>query len=279
MKILRTNFKLEKRKGVPYSATVLGINLAPFDAAGVGNVCPHVDSSASCVDHCVLFHVGHQVIPTVRAAHARLTRWLMRDRKSFLLALRDDFRAFAKLAKRRNRRAFGRPNAGSDLSWELIAPWIIAEARRLHISLYDYTKGLDRWMKQGTPSWRFGRAYQLTYSFWERTDIRKMLSGLDSGLNVAMVFDTRYWPQQQIHDALPTRITINGRVYRVIDGDRHDIRIRALDGHGVVVGLRFKGGKTRALDAVRKGFCVQARGGWSSGTGIDSKWADTISAN
>ena len=67
------------------------------------------------------------------------------------------------------------------------------------------------------------------------TNRAEALRYLEMGGNVAIVFDKT-----------PETLTFNGKTYRVIDGDRHDLRflddIEGLKqpGEGLVIGLKYK---------------------------------------
>jgi hypothetical protein len=85
-----------------------------------------------------------------------------------------------------------------------------------------------------------------------------MRAWLDAGHNVSVVFDTDYFPQSGRIGELPADWRIGKKTYQVIDGDKHDMRLRHIDGSGVIVGLRFKGSRRLLDESVRRGFTVSA---------------------
>jgi hypothetical protein len=126
-----------------------------------------------------------------------------------------------------------RLNVGSDLDWlQVIERWPF-------VQFYDYTKvssRMRRYLAGELPA-----NYALTFSASERTTDAQLRQVLESGGNVATVFNVAYNGQQKIYGALPKRVQLDGRRFRVVDGDRHDIRLPEIDGRGVIVGLRLKG--------------------------------------
>jgi hypothetical protein len=143
-----------------------------------------------------------------------------------------------------------RLNVASDLDWELTA------RKHANIQFYDYTKVWSRRVR--VLRGMFPENYQLTYSYSEHAKTRNMRAWLDSGHNVSVVFDTDYFPQSGRIGELPQDWRIGQKTYRVIDGDKHDMRLRHIDGSGVIVGLRFKGSRRLLDESVRKGFTVSA---------------------
>ena len=129
-------------------------------------------------------------------------------------------------ARKLGKRAAIRLNATSDLLWEKLFPELFAAFPM--VAWYDYTKAPINRRDTSIPN------YHLTYSYADgEANHNAAIGWLESGANVAMVFDTRR------HDPLPTTHTINGISYTVIDGDIDDRRY--LDPKGVIVGLRAKG--------------------------------------
>ena len=80
----------------------------------------------------------------------------------------------------------------------------------------------------------FAPNYHLTFSRSE-SNRTEALRYLEMGGNVAIVFDK-----------IPETLTYNGRTYRVVDGDRHDLRFlddvegMKQEGEGLVIGLKYK---------------------------------------
>jgi hypothetical protein len=91
------------------------------------------------------------------------------------------------------------------------------------VQFYDYTKDYEKMMNNVAPN------YDLTFSYTGKVlNIKQSKSLLDSGKNVAVVFDVKG------HQPLPK--TFMG--YKVIDGDLTDYRPG--DEKGVIVGLHWK---------------------------------------
>ena len=130
-----------------------------------------------------------------------------------------------------------RLNGTTDINWS-------KEAATLHekfpnIQFYDYTKVpkyMDMYMSgyNNYTGQSFSPNYHLTFSRSE-TNRTEALRYLEMGGNVAIVFDK-----------IPETLTYNGRTYRVVDGDRHDLRFlddvegMKQEGEGLVIGLKYK---------------------------------------
>jgi hypothetical protein len=167
----------------------------------------------------------------------------MRQRGEYMCEMLLHIARNARAARRKGMTLAVRPNGSTDIAYEgtrvFITPEFAAELSRvsglivesgLHtifsafpsIQFLDYTKNPKR----------FDRAlpanYHLTFSLSE-TNLADALGLLARGFNVAVVFGY----------ALPA--TFQG--YRVIDGDKHDLRF--LDPQNVVVGLSPKGHKAK----------------------------------
>jgi hypothetical protein len=226
--------------------------LAPFDFAGVGNLCPH--ASPACKAACLGLYSGQASMVAsdapehqnnVRKSRILKAQSFMRDRARFMRhVLFDIARNKARANKERMRLAV-RLNGSSDIAFEGIAV-IVSESDAKQIArlsggslapapghyknvfdvfpslqFLDYTKNPKR-MARALPA-----NYHLTFSRSE-TNESDAASVLAMGGNVAAVFET-----------LPA--SYNGA--RVIDGDTHDLRF--LDPKGVIVGLLPKGRKAK----------------------------------
>lgn len=251
MKLLspgQSNAKMRKSGG--RGALLFGLSLRPADGSG-HNVC--VFSTAGCRETCVLQFAGRSNSPGVREARDRKTKWFFSDRKAFLSQLDADLSSAERIAKRKGLTPVVRLNVASDLAWEIYG----VTDRHPRVEFYDYTK----WTKGRLPK----DNYSLTYSLNEDTPAGYAGRLLDDGQNVAVVFDTIYNPAHGRVDPLPTVYRLDGRRYRVIDGDIHDIRLPEFDGSGVIVGLRAKGGRAKAFLGVREGFIRRVIGGVCDG--------------
>jgi hypothetical protein len=153
------------------------------------------------------------VFPSIKESRIRKTRWFLNNQDSFVQALTDDIAALIRDAKRRGLKPCVRINGTSDLPKlaQLMA------SRFPEVQVYDYTK-IPRAWKRTMPN------YHLTFSH-SGENLQDCIEALTHGVNIAVVF----------HRALPE--TWNG--YRVLDGDRSDLRF--LDAKGVIIGLKAKG--------------------------------------
>ena len=117
-------------------------------------------------------------------------------------------------------------NVASDLEWfDVIDRWP-------DVQFYDYTKiraRFDRYLAGKLPA-----NYALTFSRHEKHHSATIRSYLNRGGNVAQVFDVDYYPAVGRIGALPKSVTIHGKRFRVVDGDKHDVRLPTVDGRGVV---------------------------------------------
>ena len=224
--------------------------MAPYDVAGVGNLCPM--SSAGCRALCLGLWSGQagmvkdQTDTTtqgnnVRASRIQKAQRFMTDRAGYLL---DFVRAIdnAQIRARRQRRKLCvRPNGATDVAYEGIRFTIARNAKGKAMSVtlggigalnifehypaiqfVDYTKIAHRF-RRALPA-----NYSLTLSRSEANE-SECVAALRNGHNVAIVFAGTK-PQ-----------TWHG--FQVIDGDQHDLR--HLDPKGVVVGLSPKGLKAK----------------------------------
>ena len=237
MKLLSKNYKMEKDSKYP----ITGLSLAPATHSG-RNVCPQ--STKSCRDVCVLWFRGRTVMPNVRDAMIRRAQWLFEDQSAFLSQLHKE------IGKLKETSAI-RLNVASDLAWEKIDSSLF----NYNHKFYDYTKVLKRAEKYASGS--FHPNYQLTYSWNERSDKRKVNQLLKKGMNVAIVHDTPYDPQRGVIGELPKGIKIGTKWHETVDGDQQDARLKEIDGEGKVVLLRAKMRKDQLDEYVGTGFVVR----------------------
>jgi hypothetical protein len=248
-----SNEKLAKSMGRGF--LVAGLSLRPANLSGY-EVCPW--RTSSCTQACVLEHAGRGNMANVQDARDRKTRLFFEDRPEFLRQLHKDLSKLESAADRQDLIPVCRLNVASDLPWERIDPALFSAHPA--IRFYDYTKGIKRLF--GT----LPANYELLYSYNEHSDPADVVRVLDAGHNVAIVFDTLYNPAHGKVDPLPTSGRIPGttRRFSVVDGDQHDLRLRDIDGAGVIVGLRGKGGRKIVLAGVSGGFIVPTIGGVST---------------
>ena len=238
--LIGSNTKLAKRSGLEY--LIAGLSLAPH-RRGPENVCPE---AGYCSAVCNLWFSGRTVTKPVRNAMIRRSELLAEKPKQFRELLESDLERFANDANSKRLIPLFRPNVASDLDWQHLAK------SHPHISFYDYTKVRSRLAAVRENRWP--ENYQLTYSVNERSHHRTIGSFLRAGHNVSAVYDTDYFPSVGRIGNLPECWKFDGKEWPVVDGDQHDIRLREVDGAGVVVGLRFKGSRNLLAQAVDRGF-------------------------
>lgn len=220
--------------------------LAPHTLASVGNLCPH--ASPACSAACLGWTSGqasmvHNVTSrrvqgnSVRQSRIDKARRFMRDRRGYMRDVVRSIELAQERAKKLRRKLCIRLNGSSDIGWESIAcernatPYQSVIHAFPDVQFVDYTKNFLR-LKRPLPA-----NYHLTLSRSEVNE-SQCLEALASGRNVAVVF------------AASHHGTWKG--FRVIDGDKHDLR--HLDPRGVVVGLSPKG---RAAKKDESGFVVR----------------------
>jgi hypothetical protein len=204
--------------------------------------CTH--ASPSCLKDCI-YHTGNARFDNVPMAREMKTSRLFHPetREFTLKQIEQDIKKLIFLCEE-IKSFYGvdlepviRLNGTTDINWA-------KEAAYLHqkfpdIQFYDYTKvpkymdmymsGYNNYTKQP-----FAPNYHLTFSRSE-TNKAQALDYLERGGNVAIVFDKT-----------PETLTYHGKTYRVIDGDRHDLRfLDDIEGikqpnEGLVIGLKYK---------------------------------------
>jgi hypothetical protein len=194
------------------------IYLAPDDVAdGKNTVCPYA-KIAKCNVPC-LNTAGMGKFINVQQSRIRKTLLFLNDQQEFMRQLVQDVNKFLKECDRLDKKPALRLNGTSDIQWETIEVdgYENIFAMFPQIQFYDYTKIPTRKVEH-IPN------YHLTWSYSEADD--KYASLIDKvSNNIAVVF----------RDALPKVF----KGFKVIDGDKHDMRF--LDETQVVVGLIEKG--------------------------------------
>lgn len=230
--LLTQNAKLSKAN--PLGIAVWGLALSPYNSGGF-QVCSH--ATTGCIKACLIGNSGRTVSRAYQLASRARTQLYFVERPTFIRILRES------LASLPSGSAV-RLNVGSDIAWERTQPWIFTEFPQLQF--YDYTK------------WPIGKRrelpanYSLTYSVNETTTPELLEETLSSGRNATIVFSSRYNAVHSQYGSLPELVRLGGSYYRVVDGDEHDLRLPAVDGRGVIVGLRAKGRKRQ--EGIDSGF-------------------------
>jgi len=194
------------------------IYLAPDDLAdGKRTLCPFA-KKAGCSEAC-LNTAGHGKFSNVQQARIRKSLLFLNDQQEFMRQLVEDANKFLKECDRLGKKPALRLNGTSDIQWEHIKvdghENIFAMFPQ--IQFYDYTKIPTRKVEH-IPN------YHLTWSYSEADSKYSALIKNVSN-NIAVVF----------REALPEVF----KGFKVIDGDKHDMRF--LDETQVVVGLIEKG--------------------------------------
>ena len=194
------------------------------------NACPDKGVCANaCIDT-----TGR--MPMVKAAREYRSSLFYDDRAEFGAKLIAETEDNIRRNDKKGLRTAERLNGTTDYAWEHIRfDGLTMPERFQDVQFYDYTKSVKRARQHANglmPS-----NYHLTFSRSENTPDSLVTELVESGQNVAVVFD-----------AVPD--TWLGM--KVIDGDEHDLRF--LDESGVVVGLKAKGPKAKKDTA---GFVVR----------------------
>jgi hypothetical protein len=190
--------------------------LSPASESG-WQFCPF--RSPGCESSCLGHSSGLMVTSTSKQARINRSTLLMTDRIAYGAKAIKEISALERKAIKANKRAAVRLNADSDIRWESMRfGGMTLMDRFKDCQFYDYTKWPSH-LRQNLPA-----NYHLTYSRSELTTSEDIKREIDSGRNVAVVFD-----------AIPT--TWEG--LPVIDGTKNDLRF--LDPTGVIVGLKTIG--------------------------------------
>ncbi len=206
--------------------------MAPHSTAGVGNLCQ--GASIGCMSICLGKYSGQAAMVadlengsnSVRDSRIAKAQMFMRERETYLGHLENQIRRLVAKADSEGLKPCIRLNGSTDIPFERMrfgAERLTLLERFPDVQFVDYTKIFSRLAKAPAN-------LSLTFSRSE-TNEAECLAALAAGHNVAVIFG----------HGLPVGRAWNG--YRVIDGDRHDLR--HLDPRGVVVGLIPKGAKAK----------------------------------
>lgn len=205
------NAKTIKGQKLGYMTAIL--YLAPADASGVANVCPH--ASAGCKAACLYTSGMAGRFPKINQARIKKTLAFLSNRAAFLAQLETDIQILIKKSAKAGMIPAVRLNGTSDLPWENFG----LMQKFPQIQFYDYTKNVNRMFRELPAN------YHLTFSRSEENgaDAEKVAR---AGKNVAVVFDSKNYPSDYYGSP-------------VVNGDDSDLRF--LDASGVIVGLYAKG--------------------------------------
>jgi hypothetical protein len=162
---------------------------------------------------------GHGKFSNVQQARIRKSLLFLNDQQEFMRQLVEDINKFLKECDRLGKKPALRLNGTSDIQWEHIKVEAHENIFAMfpQIQFYDYTKIPTRKVEH-IPN------YHLTWSYSE-ADSKYAALIKNVSNNIAVVF----------REALPEVF----KGFKVIDGDKHDMRF--LDETQVVVGLIEKG--------------------------------------
>lgn len=220
--------------------------LAPATMAGGANLCPshtpgcYGKKGENCIAGAGLLAMRNDIL-------IARTRFFLQEPALYLERLLAEIDHFYRHAKKRGLELALRLNGTSDIAWERVAGYSELFGRYPDVVFYDYTKVLNRVLRDGKPV-ALPRNYHLTFSQSELNgeDVRQVI--LHTRVNVAKVFP--FFPaikgRREAED-LPK--TWMGR--RVIDGDKYDLRFPPFDPPGVIVGLRAKGELKKEVKKLR----------------------------
>lgn len=250
--------KAIKSRGFGYINAIM--YLAPHDLGGVGNLCPK--ASPACRALCLGWYSGQSSMVksesvadrnNVRKSRALKSQWFMADRGEFMRRVVLDIARNVARANRDRLKLAVRLNGSTDISFEGIRVAIDAPTSRkiaglcgltvepgIYANVFDVFPSIQ-FLDYTKIATRFDRAlpgnYSLTFSRSENNE-KEAQNVLKAGHNVAAVFA-----------AVPP----SWHEWRVIDGDKHDLRF--LDPRGVVVGLTPKGPRAKRDNT---GFVIRA---------------------
>jgi hypothetical protein len=208
--------KTRKGESIGYLTGVL--YLAPYDSAGVGNVCPW--ASVGCVATCLntagrggIIAKG-QTTNVIQEARKRRTRAFFAHRGEFIATLYRDIDKLRIRAQREGMRVSVRLNGTSDLRFDAFAVQLFRAFP--DVQFYDYTKDPNKlrdYVAGKTPA-----NYHLTFSYSESANMADIAFALSNRVNVAVVFTGR----PDVHFG---GVAGGKRADRfMIDGDAHDLR-------------------------------------------------------
>jgi len=227
--LLTTSAKIEKSDAYSDEFKTSIMYALPAMQSG-HNACPDAGVCANaCIDT-----TGR--MPMVKAAREYRSNLFYDNRAEFGAQLIAETQENIKRNDKKGLRTAERLNGTTDYAWEHIRFDGQSMPERFpNVQFYDYTKSVKRARQHASGT--MPSNYHLTFSRSELTPDSLVTELVESGQNVAVVFD-----------AIPE--TWLG--LEVINGDEHDLRF--LDKSGVIVGLKAKGPKAKRDTA---GFVVR----------------------
>tara|TARA_R110000822_G_scaffold58434_1_gene146186 strand:+ start:560 stop:1228 length:669 start_codon:yes stop_codon:yes gene_type:complete len=185
-------------------------------------------ASKGCKQSC-LINSGRMIMASAVNARQNRTAYYFNDNDMFMLTLKGEIAALLYKATKQGKRLAIRLNGTSDIDWQEVYKAFKG------VQFYEYTKRPDLAKKLNKIE-----NVHITFSKHENHSTANVKKLLDSGINVAVVFNKQV-PTEYID-------------IQVIDGDKHDRRFEDTQGH--IIGLKLKGtNKVKAL-AIDSGFAV-----------------------
>lgn len=216
------NLTAKIAKGKKINMATYAVYFAPYNLSGK-NVC--AKATKECIMGCLNTSGRVKMDKRGTIVNARINRTIAfyEQREKFMNLLIAEISMYKKRAANNGMDFSVRLNGTSDLSPEIFKAYgqNIIELFP-DVQFYDYTKVLNR-----SRLVEKYQNYHLTFSYTGE-NWHECKQALDSGVNVAVIFDTKKGK------ALPE--TFNG--YKVIDGDLTDYRPN--DEKNCIVGLRWK---------------------------------------
>ena len=209
-----TNAKTVKGDGKETGYLTAIMYMAPHKGNSFGvNLCPR--ATVGCAAACLNI-AGRGAFTSVQKARIRKADWFIQDRPAFLKQLEHELLLFSSYARRKGFKPVVRLNGTTDILWETL----IDMTKFPEIQFYDYTK----WSRRQRLKVQHIPNYHLTFSRAEDTTDLSLKTQVETGLNVAVVFDEI--PQTYLG-------------FPVFNGDNNDLRF--LDPKGHIIGLSAKG--------------------------------------
>lgn len=211
--------------------------LIPYKKFGTGNLCGF--ASEGCINSC-LEYSGHGTMSNTMKGRYRKTAFWHRNRQGFFEQLIKDVKSLERKAAKEGKIPVVRLNGTSDIMWEKHRIQYGKNIFQLfpHIQWYDYTKNPYRFKQEKQPT-----NYHITFSKSENNDE-----------HVEHVLKNKPWKIAAVAtDASAKTIVFQGKKYRTVNGDKHDLRF--LDKGGRFVLLQAKG--LAKFD--KTGFVIQNR--------------------
>jgi len=223
MTILLTSFstKLDKSQNQDWLNAVMYL-----DPSYNQSVCK--GKSKGCYSSCLVNSGRMGMTIAVNARNKRTERYF-KQRDLFMIQLRGEIASKLAQAEKQGKKLAIRLNGTSDLDWSEIYETFP------QVQFYEYTKRPDLAKKLN----RLDNV-DVTFSKHENHSSKAVKKVLDSGINVAVVFNNK---------VPATYIDI-----KVIDGDKHDRRFE--DKKGRIIGLKLKGTNIAKKAALDSGFAI-----------------------